>query len=656
MSLLIKKLLNKNVDVSVQVGIKSSKSVLVSLNLNNNLLEIRQILKQNSEIEMNDTLSFAKKISRVNSDGTNEYMPSEIASEDESEKILDDIVEKIDGNVILYLEKNSKPNWKFLNDKCKLEHGRTITIDGIKKAEKKAFIMTNCEMTEIGAEGCRKEIIEFNSNEDRIMKTELSFSGNVNVQDFVKFGVSVRTSESKLSKAEANSVCNFTEYGKISLKFSEYLEPTPEFINAVKKALNSNDPREGFKKITEEFGQFIPTEVILGGRAYFKGVKISKESSEGNVNKGTISAGTPASNIELGYASENSIGNANYSKHECFKLIGGQQPDSLEDFDDKAWVISLADFRNWYCIQFNDPISIFQLLDEVLRNEMISCIGKRILHLSSEEINYQLEQPDRPKIIELNIPSNILEIIHNKDAKCSIFATIIDKDEVKNDYFNCHILFSPNGKPRLIIYCIQNKFKKRKCHLSIDWMVIGYYINFKFILRDFDIRLETFNSSFNSLNKHSNTGFLEFKYNSTEDKISCLGIPLLSELKPSNRSRVIGHHFFNDEENNRIGSYTFSYCLKTKNYVDLPDFTLCTLIISKYPISNAYGILPFEKNSVFESSGPKYISLHSMRENDCGPIFPKQKQKKLKIKYICKSKTLENLKYAYFTTDAFFSE
>ncbi|CAB4378645.1 unnamed protein product [Rhizophagus irregularis] len=656
MSLFIRKLLNKNVDVSVQTGIQPSQSVLISLNLNNNLSDIRQILKQNSEIKMNDTLSFAKKTSRVNIDGTTDYVLSEIAGEDECEKILDNIIEKINDNIILYLIKNSKPNWKFLSEKCNLEYGRTIiTLDGIKKAENKAFTMIDCEMAEIGAEGCRKERIEFNSNEDRIMKTELSFSGNIDVQDFVKFGVSisVSTSKSSRSKAETSSVCNFTEFGKVSLKLSEYLKPTPEFINVVEEAIKSNDPRGGFKRITEEFGQFIPTEVILGGRAYFKGVKISKESSEENVNKGTVSVATPASNIGLGHSSENSIGNANYSKHECFKLIGGEQPDSLEDFDEKAWVKSLLDFRNWDCIQLKDPISIFQLLDEELRKEIILCIGKRILHLSFEEINYQLEEPDRPKVIELNIPSNISDIIQNEDAKCNIFATVIDKKEVGNDYFSCQILFPPSGKPRLIIHCIQNKFKKRKCHLNIGWMVIGYYVNFKFILRDFDTRLETFSSRFNSLNKHFGTGFLEFKYNSTVDSISCLGIPLLSELKSSNRSSVIGHHFFNDEKNNRIGSYIFSYCLKNKNYVNLPDFTLCTLIISKYRTPNAYGILPFEENDIVESLGPKYISLHSKGENDCGPIFPKQKQKEIKIKYICKSKKLKNLRYAYFATDEF---
>ncbi|PKK60855.1 hypothetical protein RhiirC2_761392, partial [Rhizophagus irregularis] len=60
----------------------------------------------------------------------------------------------------------------------------------------------------------------------------------------------------------------FTEYDKASLKFSEHLELTQEFIEVVEKAIKSQDPVEEFeefKQITDKFGQFIPTEVILSG-------------------------------------------------------------------------------------------------------------------------------------------------------------------------------------------------------------------------------------------------------------------------------------------------------------------------------------------------------------------------------------------------------
>ena len=49
-------------------------------------------------------------------------------------------------------------------------------------------------------------------------------------------------------------------------------------------------------------------------------------------------------------------------------------------------------------------------------------------------------------------------------------------------------------------------------------------------------------------------------------------------------------------ENNKIGSYTFSYCIRDNHYVNLPDFTFYTLIISKYPNSDGYGMSSFSGN------------------------------------------------------------
>src|SRR6185295_5621859 len=101
-------------NITVQIDDPPSKSVLVSLNLKDNLSDVREKLKQNSEVEMDDTLSFAIKNS-----GTNKL--AVIAREDEESNILSDTIEI--NNKILYLQKSSKPRWKYLNDKLKLDHG-----------------------------------------------------------------------------------------------------------------------------------------------------------------------------------------------------------------------------------------------------------------------------------------------------------------------------------------------------------------------------------------------------------------------------------------------------------------------------------------------------------------------------------------------------
>src|SRR2546421_744969 len=96
-----KYLLDKKVDVIVQIG---DQSVLVMLNLNDSLPKIRKELKEIPEIGMKVTLSFAKK--------TTNHLAI-IDSKYEKEKNLMDVIEKNNnGDNILYLVKNLKPNFE----------------------------------------------------------------------------------------------------------------------------------------------------------------------------------------------------------------------------------------------------------------------------------------------------------------------------------------------------------------------------------------------------------------------------------------------------------------------------------------------------------------------------------------------------------------
>ncbi|RGB32014.1 hypothetical protein C1646_791112 [Rhizophagus diaphanus] len=682
-SMIFKAFLNKSgiTEIIVQMDDPPSQ-VLVHLNVNDNLSNIRDELKKNDKIEMNDALSFARKETK----GLSEI------GVDEKSINLDDI---LDGNV-LHLVKSSKCNWKFLNDKFHLEYGLYITSDGIKKAKKKAFIMKdwkNCKMTGIGAKGCKKGTIEFNSNEYWGMKSNLLFTGNINVKDLVNLGGSIGKSQNNNVNIEMNSTYSYREFGKVSLEFSKCLEPTSEFINITEKAIESEDPNE-LKQIIEEYGQFIPDEVILGGRVYFEGTQTSKKLTEENDHESIVNVGIQqALNIGVGNRSENLRGNTNYCKRECTKLIGGEQPDSLEEFDETAWIRSLKDFRNWDCIEYKNPISIFQTLpndSRDLHGRIFSLIGKKIHYSRIEDFKYNLEKFEKPKIFKLNIPPNISKIVQNKKTDCNIFATVFDTDE-NDDFFNYQIFHPPKGNPGLIIHCIQNRFKKRECRLRIGWMIVGYHTDFNSIFTESNIQLKVLKSDFNaSKQSMDDKKLLKLEYNSLIERIPCLGIPVLSKFDSSNESIVIGHHFFNVKENNKLGSYTFSYCLNHNHYVNLPDFTFYTLIISKYSNPDDYGMESFTKNNFKDKISSfinnsfnakmikskssksdslrqmklKYVSLHSSGENNCGPIFLKQKSEKIKrytiniscgqaSSCICKNNTLKkskkNLEYAFFT-------
>ncbi|RGB44061.1 hypothetical protein C1646_749037 [Rhizophagus diaphanus] len=551
--------------------------VLASLNLGEKLSNIRKKLEQNSKVKMNDTFSFTNKVGQID----NNNILAEIAKEDEERIILEKIINEEDK--ILYLK--SEPDWKFLKDRHKLEYGITSTLE---KANKKAFtIMEDCKMTEI-VDGCKYSTIEIDSEEDQIMKNELLLAANINTKVFINLSTSFERSKITKSNCNTNLACTISEYGKASLKFR--LQPDVEFIKEVKDAIESKDPRN-FKKIIEEYGQFIPTEITLGGRAYFKRSNISRYFSEENPKKLNISTGSQASNIKIESNNENLINNINNSKRECFKLVGGQNLN-INNFDEKVWADSLKDF--------------------------------------------------------------------------SIFATVIDKKE--KDIFNCQVIWSQNEDPRLVIHCIQKKFKQRKCKLRISWMVIGYDLNFDLSHSEFNIQLKVQNEYFKATGHQTIIKSLDLEDNSS---VLCLGIPVLSKLNSSNDSLVINHHFFNDQNNEKIGLYAFSYCLEKNHYVNLPDFTFTILIISSYPNSDDYGILPIKNNNKIRNlinsikhnpikqQRPKFLSLYSMGEN-CGLNFLKQKINQIKTKSIdtncdqedciCKSRKKKseiNLKYAF---------
>ncbi|RIA93653.1 hypothetical protein C1645_735336 [Glomus cerebriforme] len=674
---------NKELIKGIGVNIRIfDKSYFIRLDCDENLSNIRKELEQRNQINMR-ILLFTTKENAI------------ILKDEEGSMILKDILDK-DNN--LNLVKEDHPNLRYLIDKCKLEYGRTITSSGtIEIAKEKAFIMReeDCISNKLQAGGCVMGKFEFSSNEDKNIRAELSLTGDIDVQNFVNLGLSIGRSRNTNSKSEISSTCNFTCCNKLSLKFrgcfepkiydenleeikdskdlikssedseQEYFEPTEKFISRIKDAIKSRNP-EQFKKITKDFGQFISNDVILGGRIYFEGKENSQKSSEIITNNTAGSVKISNSKIEAKNNCEISSGIMKSSKYEWFKLIGGEQPNSLEEFDEKAWIQSLNDFENWDCTKLENPVSIFQLLPFDLRKKIFKIIGKKILYINpGEDYNYK----PTSNIIELkNISPYISDIIKKTYADCSIFATVIDNDDTKNDFFNCQVLWKPNMKPRLIIHRLQNKqnSKKKEYSLKIGLMIIGYDINFNFINSDnsdFDIQFKVLKNEIKV--PLSSMDWRELFDNSfAEENPIYLGIPVLKEAKLM--KLVIGHHFYNCQESNKIGTYIYSYCLEEKHFVKLPDsgFTFYILIILNNP---NYEISPLTNYSRYKSKTPnstipKYISMHSTKDK-CAPIFLKQKPNdNIKIKYIdiekekckvdsciCKKKLKENdLKFQFF--------
>ncbi|CAB4400968.1 unnamed protein product [Rhizophagus irregularis] len=110
---------------------------------------------------MNDTFSFAKMIN--NNSGS---LLAVIAREDEEMIILENIIDIKNNDKFLYLELEPKPNWKFFEDKLKLEYGRSVTLE---KVNSKAFTIVDCEMDEI-VDGYENRTIQIDLEEDKTIK------------------------------------------------------------------------------------------------------------------------------------------------------------------------------------------------------------------------------------------------------------------------------------------------------------------------------------------------------------------------------------------------------------------------------------------------------------------------------------------------------
>uniref|UniRef100_U9T519 MACPF domain-containing protein n=1 Tax=Rhizophagus irregularis (strain DAOM 181602 / DAOM 197198 / MUCL 43194) TaxID=747089 RepID=U9T519_RHIID len=326
--------------------------------------------------------------------------------------------------------------------------------------------------------------------------------------------------------------------------------------------------------------------------------------------------GVGSSRANVGVDFNNSEKTSEFYNFNHIKLLGGKHPDD-KNFDEKAWIESLKDYQNWECIEFRNPISIFQLLDDELRKQTFETIGKRIIHTNTEDCVYHLNECGRHNVFELNnISQDILEIIHDEEADCDVFASVYEANEnSKNVFFNCQILREPSAKPCIIIHGIRKDFKQCRYNLKVRIMISGYDTNFNFILPN-TIGVKLIKNDYDPQNPckfHSIP--LQQKLDLMLAKnIPFFGIPVLENLT---KSLIIGHNFRKVE--------------KKKCYVDLPKVTFCTLIISNYPDPNFYASRLF--NSKLPSRKPSYIDL---KPNNTFQKFPKLvSQNQLFIFEIC---------------------
>ncbi|GBB85493.1 hypothetical protein RclHR1_01200007 [Rhizophagus clarus] len=601
-------------------------STYIKLKITDKLSEIREQLTYNSTIRMDDTVLF------LQGDNFNIVSPN-----CESERHLKDIISMED---TIYLKNCEIPDPEYLKSALKLEYGLTLIPNDtkIETAKEKAFTIDNIELIKpdeaisdetansYSMEAWKKKIDMFFNAKSKLMNyglSELSFMNTQNENQETKRKISCK----KISKMHLRLSLKLTE--KFIEEIKEAVESDHKAVESDHKAIGSK-AREKLRKIIKEFGQFVPTEVTLGGIIYAK--EESNKSSEQKNTNGV--SGIPAVGLSVGVGLNS---------------------------DEKQWVNSLYDYRNWKCIEFQEPKKLFELLDEDIRQGVYKVFGKKILYRDVIPLNAQLEYGEY-KIVELPLRGKINKIIKKEEADCNVFATIVGDE--KNDFYNCQIYHPRNNneKPKLIIHCyqkIRNYQPRRK--LKIGFMIIGYdfdSLNDESAEND-DMRFEVVNhQDYENSGNRESTQF-------TLDKNSFLGIPVLNELNNSDKSILIGHYFI--KKDNVIEANVFSYSLDENKYVKLPKFMFQVLVLRSKTyeseiafkeklmrltrprryIENTSLALRSKENNEDNENTPKYISVsvYSTKGKDnetklnCDPVFLKQKNNEIKLKYaVCKCK------------------
>ncbi|PKK62661.1 hypothetical protein RhiirC2_759286, partial [Rhizophagus irregularis] len=571
-------------DTKIQIRVTRKETIgedlssLIKLEITDKLSEIRKILAYNGIIRMDNNTLFLDRDSNV------------ITPDNESKRDLKEII-ITNSNMenTMYLKNCEFPDLEYFKTTLKLEHGRTLTPINteIKIAEDPAFKINRIKSDKPNAT-INDETVKFNSKDTWEKKINMFLNAGAELMNFGSLELSFTNTQNKSNETEKNSSFKCTKISKMHLKF-EGLEPTGKFIDEVKEAVESQD-REELRKTSEKYGQFVPTKVTLGGIVYYVSESESKISSEQKINDVSPTIGIPVIpamelNVGVGFSSDKSKSKSTSSEWKYSSLIGGE-PQSLGNFDEEKWINSLFDYKNWKCIEFQEPIHIFQLLDHNLRKEVYEVLGKKILYHDIIHFNRQLEYGER-EIVDLPLRGKICETIKKEEADCSIFATIVGDE--KNNFYNCQIYHPRKGneKPKLIIHCYQ---KNQKRHiLKIGFMIIGYGFDFPNDENDEndendDTRLEVHYQDYQHLNGQELTQFIF-------DQNTFLGIPVLNELNDLDKSFLIGHYFLNKEST--IKANVFSYSLKENKYVKLPHSFRFQVLVSGN--SKTYESIHFRK-------------------------------------------------------------
>ncbi|CAG8727014.1 43919_t:CDS:2 [Gigaspora margarita] len=529
------------------------------------LKELREILSRMLDDElllMNDSLIFFEDLNgnKIDKSQENSIRLRDILLYG---YILNIIVEKHDASEMIY--------------RLKLEHGFNISKIGPHKSNYKLVNFKRlCKFKLYNKNVNYYETCD-NEYKELYVKNHIIEGGISTFLPWSKFLVGFKSQSAIATDNGHKSSTKYKIFDRIRAEFTvdeNDIEPTEHFKNDVIDALRGpkDKQRENLIEVTKRFGEFWVQGIYLGGFA-LQTLNASDSHNTYQANRDQT-IGLPDTGFDpyTGFGIESNKGNISSGSRatQIQNLIwfgGDENIDISCDEDLNVWTKSIKQ-KNWNVVKYIKVISIFELLNKELRDQVLCAFGKTIFYSKVNSLNFVLDLSKmEPYAYELSIPKNL------PSSDYQIFAMIMSKSK-QDDVFGMRIVYENNKKPVILLHRIgaKTKFKSRRKEYSLEigWIVIGYPNNFDF--GKYRIERNLVSEKMDIDLQGSSIKSVSIPHSYQKNSCSLLGICTLrlsnNNVYDYRRSTIVTAQHFHDKTNG-LSSCIFAHDLYKRKYVNI---------------------------------------------------------------------------------------
>ncbi|CAG8636416.1 16290_t:CDS:2, partial [Racocetra fulgida] len=355
--------------------------------------EIRTQLLKKNEHDSDHDFYMGSNCRFLNSKNNTEDKPP-INPSDEHNFCLSEIVSD---SCLLYISQNSEFDLTVL----RFEKGLKLNEDGsITTAHAQAFHI-NIDRIKINKNMTQEKNKEYECTHKSTTDCKCTFllDGKLPV---------VCLSYENSSQAHTNHTmknqysCQWVQKGEIRIPDVKIdIEVTDGFVKDVEKALDETiqDKKSQLFEVSKKYGDFYARSLILGG-TIIKNEKYTKNSGEtSKLNKinGQTKANVDTEKWDGIYkvtANVQANAQADYDRSNIKSFITTNNDEIIiggDETEDKiTWRKSLKDQTTWKIIGYKDYFSLFELLEEPLRNKVLGVLGHQILKENERQTSVRL--------------------------------------------------------------------------------------------------------------------------------------------------------------------------------------------------------------------------------------------------------------------------